>query len=76
VISPAARRARGFYPFVSRRFYRPVGLPPEKETLGTTTRINETVDRSVFERWRVDENYLPPEHHQVGPSGTRSNPSN
>jgi len=59
VISPEARRARGFYPYVSRRFYRPVGLPPEKGTLGTTTRINETIDRSVFERWRVDENYPP-----------------
>jgi uncharacterized protein (DUF2235 family) len=52
--------AHGFYRFVSRRFYRPVGIPPEEGTLGTTTRINETIDGSVFERWRVDENYRPP----------------
>jgi uncharacterized protein (DUF2235 family) len=52
--------AHGFYRFVSRRSYRPVGIPPEKGTLGTTTRINETIDGSVFERWRVDENYRPP----------------
>ena len=52
--------AHGFYRFVSRQFYRPVGIPPEEGTLGTTTRINETIDGSVFERWRVDENYRPP----------------
>jgi uncharacterized protein (DUF2235 family) len=52
--------AHGFYRFVSRRFYRPVGIQPERGTLGTTTRINETIDGSVFERWRVDENYRPP----------------
>ena len=52
--------AHGFYRFVSRRFYRPVGIPSERGTLGTTTRINETIDGSVFERWRVDENYRPP----------------
>jgi hypothetical protein len=52
--------AHGFYRFVSRRFYRPVRIQPERGTLGTTTRINETIDGSVFERWRVDENYRPP----------------
>jgi hypothetical protein len=52
--------AHGFYRFVSRRFYRPVGLPPERGTQATTTRINETIDGSVFERWRKDETYRPP----------------
>jgi uncharacterized protein (DUF2235 family) len=52
--------AHGFYRFVSRRFYRPVGLMPEQGTQATTTRINETIDGSVFERWRVDDKYRPP----------------
>jgi hypothetical protein len=52
--------AHGFYRFVSRPFYRPVGAPPEKGTLGTTNRINETIDGSVFERWRVDDDYRQP----------------
>ena len=52
--------AHGFYRFISRPFYRPVGPTPDTGTQATTSRINETVDGSVFERWRVDENYRPP----------------
>lgn len=52
--------ADGFYRFVSRPFYRPVGPPPNKGTDETTSRINETIDSSVFERWRVDSTYRPP----------------
>ena len=51
--------AQGFYRFVSRPFYRPVGLPPQQEAQATTARINETIDGSVFERWRADEKYRP-----------------
>ncbi|WP_407147846.1 DUF2235 domain-containing protein [Bradyrhizobium sp. ORS 86] len=51
--------AWGLYRFVSRPFYRPVGLPPEKGTQATTSRINETVDGSVFDRWRADGSYRP-----------------
>ncbi|MDA9411814.1 DUF2235 domain-containing protein [Bradyrhizobium sp. CCBAU 45384] len=51
--------AWGFYRFVSRPFYRPVGLPPDKGTQATTSRINETVDGSVFDRWRADGSYRP-----------------
>jgi uncharacterized protein (DUF2235 family) len=50
----------GYYRFFSRRFYRPVGLPPDKGTQATTSRINETIDGSVFERWRADRTYRPP----------------
>lgn len=50
---------RGFYHFISRPFYRPVGLPPDKGTEATTCRINETIDGSVFERWRADTTYRP-----------------
>ena len=72
-ISDSCREfAHGFYRFVSRRFYWPVGIPPEKGTLGTTTRINETIDGSVFKRRRVDENCscLPPRLSRA--SGPRS----
>jgi uncharacterized protein (DUF2235 family) len=52
--------AHGFYRFISRPFYRPVGPPPNKGTQETTSRINETIDGSVFERWQVDATYRPP----------------
>ena len=51
--------AHGLYRFVSRPFYRPVGLPPQEGAQATTARINETIDGSVFERWRADEKYRP-----------------
>src|SRR5262249_53331055 len=44
---------KGLYHFFSRPFYRPVGTLPAKGTEATTSRINETVDGSVFERWRA-----------------------
>jgi hypothetical protein len=46
--------AWGLYRFVHRPFYRTVGLAPDRGTQATTSRINETIDRSVFERWRAD----------------------
>jgi uncharacterized protein (DUF2235 family) len=52
--------AYGLYRFISRPFYRPVGLAPDRGTQATTSRINETIDGFVFERWRVDATYRPP----------------
>jgi uncharacterized protein (DUF2235 family) len=49
----------GFYKFISRPFYRPVGTLPMVGTEATTNRINETIDESVFERWRADPAYRP-----------------
>ena len=46
--------AHGFYRFISRPFHRPVAPTPDAGTQATTSRINETIDGSVFERWRVD----------------------
>jgi uncharacterized protein (DUF2235 family) len=51
--------AHGLYRLVSRPFFRPVGPPPDEGTQATTARINETVDGSVFERWRADSTYRP-----------------
>lgn len=43
-----------------RRYHREIGaLPVETETDITNT-INETIDASVFERWRANPSYRPP----------------
>jgi hypothetical protein len=49
----------GWYRLVSRPFFRLVGPPPDKGTQATTARINETIDGSVFDRWRADDTYRP-----------------
>jgi uncharacterized protein (DUF2235 family) len=54
-----AEFAGGFYRLFFGPFYRPVGTPPEKGSVATTNRINETIDGSLFERWRADANYRP-----------------
>ncbi|MDN4982140.1 DUF2235 domain-containing protein [Bradyrhizobium sp. WYCCWR 13022] len=50
---------KGLYHLFSKRFFRPVGTPPETGTAATTSRINETIDGSVFDRWRSDATYRP-----------------
>ncbi|MCG2665731.1 DUF2235 domain-containing protein [Bradyrhizobium sp. GCM10023182] len=50
---------KGLYHLFSKRFFRPVGPPPETGTAATTSRINETIDGSVFDRWRSDAKYRP-----------------
>jgi uncharacterized protein (DUF2235 family) len=56
-----ARMAAGLYRLakLGRPFYRTIGAP--SATLGdeTTTTINETIDGSVFDRWRGDSTYRP-----------------
>lgn len=53
--------AKGWYRLYrfGRRFYRPIGVPPKEEGEGVKI-INETIDASVFDRWRKDEKYRPP----------------
>jgi Uncharacterized alpha/beta hydrolase domain (DUF2235) len=50
---------KGLYHFFSKPFYRSVGIAPDKGTTATTSRINETIDSSVFDRWRTDAAYRP-----------------
>lgn len=50
---------KGFYRLFSKPFYRSVGIAPDKGTAATTSRINETIDGSVFDRWRGDPSYRP-----------------
>ena len=51
----------GLYRLVTfnRPYYRPIGVPPKDEGDGVTN-INETIDASVFDRWRADNSYRPP----------------
>jgi uncharacterized protein (DUF2235 family) len=41
------------------RYYRPIGPDPVKVGHDTTSNINETIDVSVFDRWRKDHSYRP-----------------
>jgi uncharacterized protein (DUF2235 family) len=45
---------------LGRAYYRPIGLPPKDEGDGVSN-INETIDASVFDRWRADKTYQPPQ---------------
>jgi uncharacterized protein (DUF2235 family) len=42
-----------------RPFYRTIGTAPAVIEKTTTTMINETIDSSVFDRWRQDATYRP-----------------
>jgi uncharacterized protein (DUF2235 family) len=42
-----------------RRYWRPIGRSPEVRTHTVVHTINETIDRSVFERWRARPEYRP-----------------
>jgi uncharacterized protein (DUF2235 family) len=50
----------GAYSKLSRRYYRPIGEAPKQLDDGIHSNINETVDASVFDRYRADSNYRPP----------------
>jgi hypothetical protein len=50
---------KGFYHYFSKPFYRTVGIDPDVGTAATTSRINETIHGSVFDRWRTDASYRP-----------------
>ena len=41
-----------------RRYHRPIDTPPKEEGAGVKI-INETIDSSVFARWRADPSYRP-----------------
>jgi uncharacterized protein (DUF2235 family) len=49
----------GAYRFVSRPYYRPLGEAPKETADSIENNVNETIDASVFERWRKDANYRP-----------------
>jgi hypothetical protein len=48
---------RGFYRPLTfwQRYYRPINVPPPEE--GNVKTINDTIDVSVFDRWRANSAY-------------------
>jgi hypothetical protein len=44
---------------LGKRYYRPIGAKPVDTGEAIKTTINETIDASVFERWRYDASYRP-----------------
>ena len=56
-----AQFAKGAYRLLTLgiRFQRPIGVPPASEGPGVSN-INETINSSVFDRWRADNTYRPP----------------
>ncbi|MGY3563959.1 uncharacterized protein (DUF2235 family) [Bradyrhizobium sp. USDA 4463] len=49
----------GIYHLISSPLYRPIGADPEVLDDGTHPTVNETIDTSVFKRWRADPAYRP-----------------
>lgn len=49
----------GAYAMVYAPLYRTIGAEPDVRENGTHTNVNETVDVSVFQRWRADPKYRP-----------------
>jgi uncharacterized protein (DUF2235 family) len=64
VVDSYSEFAYGFYKAVTlgRRYDRVVGAAPRTVTKpdGTVTTVSETIDGSVFDRWRYCNNYRPP----------------
>lgn len=50
---------RGFYRMVSSPLYRLIGQDPEVRPDGRHINVNETIDATVFDRWRADPAYRP-----------------
>ena len=51
--------AYGLYAWVSPPLYRAIGQEPDIREDGSHVNVNETIDVSVFERWRADPKYRP-----------------
>lgn len=51
--------AYGIYKHISSPLHRIIGRDPEVRDDGTHINVNETIDATVFERWRADPTYRP-----------------
>jgi uncharacterized protein (DUF2235 family) len=56
-----AEMAHGIYEVLTfgKHYYRPIGAEPLDIGNAVTTTINETIDTTVFDRWRNDGTYRP-----------------
>lgn len=70
--------ASGLYMLLSFKTDRVIGQDPEVRDDGTHINVNETIDATVFERWRSDPTYRPAslvewaERKKVNPSKLRA----
>lgn len=51
--------AYGLYSMVTSPLYRTIGAEPDVRDNGTHVNVNESIDKSVFDRWRADPSYRP-----------------
>lgn len=51
--------AYGFYSIFSKKLNRLIGREPYSRGAKTYSTVNETIDATVFERWRADPSYRP-----------------
>src|SRR5882672_2415712 len=56
-----AEMAHGIYEILTfgKHYYRPIGIDSIDVGDAVTTTINESIDGTVFERWRIDPTYRP-----------------
>ena len=56
-----AEMAHGFYEalILGKHYYRPIGIDPVDTDDGRVNTINESIDASVFARWKADPTYRP-----------------
>jgi uncharacterized protein (DUF2235 family) len=59
IVDSYADFGHGAYELVSSPFYRPIGTPTATSNGKVAEMINETIDASVFQRWRNDKDYRP-----------------
>lgn len=52
---------KGLYPILrlGQRYQRKIGARPKRKKEDLIETINETIDKSVFERWKADSSYRP-----------------
>ena len=64
---------KGFYPILrlGRRHYRKIGSKAIRKSQDRIETIHETIDASVFERWREDGSYRPKNLSKLFKSNSR-----
>ena len=69
---------KGIYPILrlGRRYQRKIGARPTHKKDDLIEPIHETIDKSVFERWRADPNYRPKNLRKFFQDDTRINNQN
>jgi uncharacterized protein (DUF2235 family) len=72
---------RRAYSWISPRYYRPIAAPQTETEDAVESTVNETIDRSVFDRWRVLSSYRPPnlvrwaQDHKIDPASLKTSVS-